>query len=67
MLKRFMEKAGLIRHSERIHHMVGHTHGVAHLAYFAAVGVEAHGMYGIMGGVLFALGVVSYLLGMGDA
>lgn len=40
------------------------THEVGHMAYFFVVFIEAHGLYGMMGGVLFVVGVVSWVVGM---
>lgn len=51
-----------IMHGRAIHA----AHDYMHLAYFAAVSVEAHGFYGMAAGALFAFGMLSAMLGEVD-
>lgn len=47
-------------------HWLHDGHECAHLAYFAAVFIEGHGVYASMGGVLLILGVFMMFFRGGD-
>lgn len=47
-------------------HWLHPGHEYAHLAYFAAVAVEGHGMYATAGGVLFIIGLGLLFFKEGD-
>lgn len=60
-------KGLLNRANKAAHHFFHRGHNVAHLTYFGAVFVEAHGMYGKVAAVLFVLTLLELFHFGGDA
>lgn len=59
-------KYAAIKAASFVKHTLGRTFKGAHLFYFGAVAVEAHGTYALAAGVLLVLFIVNIVLGMGE-
>lgn len=55
-----------IKKSPLVEHALGRSFKGAHLVYFGAVAVEAHGFYGIAAGVLLVLFTFNIILGFAE-